>query len=198
MVLPWDADPGQHHDRRPRHDRRRRVQTAARAEPFPDGSSGIQEVVVDVEPEPHSGSIRSVIHRTGPNPSLISSPTRKDHHHEAHHLCRSTGSRAAPRPLRHPRRLRRRRREPATADDTCAGPAEETRRDAAEETADAGAQTFGAGCAAVPTDGAGSFDGMATDPVATAASNNPLLKTLVTAVGADAGLVDTLNSAPRP
>lgn len=54
---------------------------------------------------------------------------------------------------------------------------------------------FGAGCASVPTEGSGSFQGMATDPVATAASHNPLLKTLVTAVGA-AGLVDTLNSAP--
>jgi len=54
---------------------------------------------------------------------------------------------------------------------------------------------FGAGCASVPTEGSGSFQGMATDPVATAASHNPLLKTLVTAVGA-AGLGDTLNSAP--
>ena len=53
---------------------------------------------------------------------------------------------------------------------------------------------FGPGCAAVPADGAGSFDGMATDPVATAASNNPALSTLVTAVSA-AGLVDSLNSA---
>ena len=35
---------------------------------------------------------------------------------------------------------------------------------------------------------------MATDPVATAASNNPLLSTLVTAVG-KAGLGETLNSA---
>jgi uncharacterized surface protein with fasciclin (FAS1) repeats len=59
---------------------------------------------------------------------------------------------------------------------------------------DAGAQTFGAGCSAIPADGAGSFNGMVTDPVATAASNNPLLKTLVSAVG-KAGLVDTLNSA---
>lgn len=59
---------------------------------------------------------------------------------------------------------------------------------------DAGAQTFGAGCASVPTDGAGSFNGMATEPVATAASANPLLKTLVAAVG-KAGLGDTLNSA---
>ena len=54
---------------------------------------------------------------------------------------------------------------------------------------------FGAACSAVPKDGKGSFSGMATDPVATAASNNPVLSTLVTAVQA-AGLVDTLNSAP--
>jgi uncharacterized surface protein with fasciclin (FAS1) repeats len=59
---------------------------------------------------------------------------------------------------------------------------------------DAGAETFGPGCSAIPTSGGGSFDGMATEPVATAASANPLLKTLVTAVG-KAGLVDTLNSA---
>lgn len=53
---------------------------------------------------------------------------------------------------------------------------------------------FGPACASVPADGAGSFAGMAMDPVATAASNNPALSTLVTAVGA-AGLGDTLNSA---
>lgn len=55
-------------------------------------------------------------------------------------------------------------------------------------------EPFGPGCSAVPADGAGSFDGMATEPVATAASANPLLSTLVTAVG-EAKLVDTLNSA---
>jgi|HubBroStandDraft_2_1064218.scaffolds.fasta_scaffold271718_1 uncharacterized surface protein with fasciclin (FAS1) repeats len=54
---------------------------------------------------------------------------------------------------------------------------------------------FGAGCAQVPTSGKGSLTGMSTAPVATAASNNPLLSTLVTAVK-QAGLVDTLNSAP--
>lgn len=53
---------------------------------------------------------------------------------------------------------------------------------------------FGPGCEAVPEDGAGSFEGMAAEPVATAASNNPVLSTLVEAVG-EAGLVDTLNSA---
>lgn len=53
---------------------------------------------------------------------------------------------------------------------------------------------FGDACAAVPADGEGSFTGMADDPVATAASNNPVLSTLVTAV-TEADLVDTLNSA---
>jgi uncharacterized surface protein with fasciclin (FAS1) repeats len=55
-------------------------------------------------------------------------------------------------------------------------------------------QPFGAACSAVPKSGKGSFDGMSSDPVATAASNNPLLSTLVTAVK-QAGLVDTLNNA---
>jgi uncharacterized surface protein with fasciclin (FAS1) repeats len=56
------------------------------------------------------------------------------------------------------------------------------------------ATNFGSGCASVPKSGAGSFSGMSTAPVATAASANPLLSTLVTAVK-KAGLVDTLNSA---
>ena len=46
----------------------------------------------------------------------------------------------------------------------------------------------------MPKTGAGSFTGMSTAPVATAASANPVLSTLVTAVK-KAGLVDTLNSA---
>ena len=58
----------------------------------------------------------------------------------------------------------------------------------------------GPGCAdyakAVPS-GAGSVDGMAQDPVAVAASNNPLLKTLVAAVSGKlnpkVNLVDTLD-----
>lgn len=53
---------------------------------------------------------------------------------------------------------------------------------------------FGPGCASVPASGAGSFSGMAPAPVATAASANPLLSTLVSAVK-KAGLVGTLNSA---
>ena len=66
--------------------------------------------------------------------------------------------------------------------------------------ADTMAGPVGAGCAdyakAVPS-GAGSVDGMAQDPVAVAASNNPLLKTLVAAVSGKVNpkvnLVDTLN-----
>ncbi|WP_433824519.1 fasciclin domain-containing protein [Actinoplanes sp. CA-015351] len=55
---------------------------------------------------------------------------------------------------------------------------------------------FGPGCAAVPTDpaNAGSFQAMAQVPVATAASGNPLLSTLVSAVK-QADLVDSLNTA---
>lgn len=66
--------------------------------------------------------------------------------------------------------------------------------EAAPETEEAGSQAFGEGCKLIPADGAGSFNGMSTAPVASAASANPLLKTLVTAVG-EAELVDTLNSA---
>jgi uncharacterized surface protein with fasciclin (FAS1) repeats len=66
--------------------------------------------------------------------------------------------------------------------------------------ADPAADLVGPGCAAyaeqVP-DGAGSVSGMAEDPVAVAASNNPLLATLVSAVSGqlnpNVNLVDTLN-----
>jgi uncharacterized surface protein with fasciclin (FAS1) repeats len=66
----------------------------------------------------------------------------------------------------------------------------------AEMTSDAAmAMTdFGPGCSAVPKSGAGSFSGMTSAPVATAASHNPVLSTLVTAVE-KAGLADTLNNA---
>jgi len=65
---------------------------------------------------------------------------------------------------------------------------------------DPAADLVGPGCAAyakqVPS-GAGSVSGMAEDPVATAASNNPLLTTLVAAVSGklnpQVNLVDTLN-----
>ncbi|MGN7187896.1 fasciclin domain-containing protein [Microbacterium enclense] len=65
---------------------------------------------------------------------------------------------------------------------------------------DPAANLVGPGCAdyaaAVPS-GAGSVEGMAADPVAVAASNNPLLTTLTSAVSGqlnpNVNLVDTLN-----
>ncbi|MGH3720256.1 MAG: fasciclin domain-containing protein [Pseudonocardiaceae bacterium] len=54
---------------------------------------------------------------------------------------------------------------------------------------------FGPACSQVPKEGPGSAQGMVNDPVATAASHNPLLTTLTKAVTA-ANLGDTLNSAP--
>ncbi|MGO4536494.1 fasciclin domain-containing protein [Leifsonia sp. 2MCAF36] len=70
----------------------------------------------------------------------------------------------------------------------------------ASSSMDPAADLVGPGCAAyakqVPS-GSGSVAGMAADPVATAASNNPLLTTLVAAVSGalnpKVNLVDTLN-----
>ncbi|RPF22066.1 fasciclin domain-containing protein [Myceligenerans xiligouense] len=76
---------------------------------------------------------------------------------------------------------------------------EET-EDMDEDLADPAADLVGPACtdyAEQVPDGAGSITGMATDPVAVAASNNPLLSTLVAAVSGevnpDVDLVDTLN-----
>lgn len=79
------------------------------------------------------------------------------------------------------------------AGDEPAEPAPAPEKDTPSATGPA-AQTFGPACDAIPKSGAGSFNGMATAPVASAASANPLLKTLVAAV-TEADLVDTLNSA---
>ncbi|MGJ0389017.1 fasciclin domain-containing protein [Microbacterium sp. CGR1] len=87
-----------------------------------------------------------------------------------------------------------------TTDEPSESMAPESSETTAPETMDPAADLVGPGCAAyaeaVP-DGAGSVEGMALDPVATAASNNPLLKTLVAAVSGqlnpDVNLVDTLN-----
>ncbi|MDY0910803.1 fasciclin domain-containing protein [Microbacterium sp. CFBP9034] len=86
-----------------------------------------------------------------------------------------------------------------------AEPSEEPSTPAVEESEepmamDPAANLVGPGCAdyaeAVP-DGGGSIEGMSADPVATAASNNPLLTTLVAAVSGqlnpEVDLVDTLN-----
>ncbi|MEX0667138.1 MAG: fasciclin domain-containing protein, partial [Acidimicrobiia bacterium] len=80
--------------------------------------------------------------------------------------------------------------------DATATTAATTTTTAAETTTTAAmtGMNVGPGCGAVPMDGEGSFAGMADDPAATAASNNPVLSTLVAAVS-EAGLVDTLNGA---
>lgn len=85
----------------------------------------------------------------------------------------------------------------SAAGDAASDATEEASESPSEDAAGEGAeaQTFGEACSAVPTSGPGSFDGMVQDPVATAASNNPLLSTLVDAVTA-ADLVGTLNDLP--
>ncbi|MEH3068479.1 MAG: fasciclin domain-containing protein [Aeromicrobium erythreum] len=88
----------------------------------------------------------------------------------------------------------------SSSDDNASSDSESSSTPSSEAASDAGADLVGPGCAdyakAVP-DGSGSVEGMAQDPVATAASNNPLLKTLVQAVSGklnpDVNLVDTLN-----
>jgi uncharacterized surface protein with fasciclin (FAS1) repeats len=79
-------------------------------------------------------------------------------------------------------------------------PSESEETESTEEMADPAANLVGPGCATyaetVP-DGPGSVVGMSSDPVAVAASNNPLLKTLTAAVSGqlnpEVNLVDTLN-----
>lgn len=98
--------------------------------------------------------------------------------------------------------------ETSTAEDTAAsdsvtseGTETEGSEDMESGEMDPAANLVGPGCAdyasQVP-DGAGSVEGMAQDPVAVAASNNPLLTTLVSAVSGELNpevdLVDTLNS----
>ena len=83
----------------------------------------------------------------------------------------------------------------SSSSSTAAAPTSSPARAAASSSAPAAAaMDFGPACSSVPKSGAGSFSGMATASVATAASANPVLSTLVTAVK-KAGLVDTLNSA---
>jgi uncharacterized surface protein with fasciclin (FAS1) repeats len=91
-----------------------------------------------------------------------------------------------------------------TTDESSATPMQsETPSDSMAEddmASDPAADLVGPGCAdyaeQVP-DGAGSVEGMSADPVAVAASNNPLLKTLTAAVSGQLNpkvdLVDTLN-----
>jgi uncharacterized surface protein with fasciclin (FAS1) repeats len=85
----------------------------------------------------------------------------------------------------------------ATGNDTSMDKTEETPMDEESDMGgemDPAANLYGPACGEVPTTGDGSVEGMATAPVASAASANPLLETLVAAVTA-AELVEPLNSA---
>lgn len=75
--------------------------------------------------------------------------------------------------------------------DSGAASSSESTTAAAQETSTG---PFGDGCKLIPNNGAGSVDSMSQEPVATAASTNPLLTTLVTAVK-EADLVETLDTA---
>ena len=81
-----------------------------------------------------------------------------------------------------------------STDDTSANSAPTTPAPAASSPAPAAGGPFGPACAGVPASGPGSLAVIANEPVATAASQNPALSTLVTAV-TKAGLVNTLNNA---
>lgn len=90
----------------------------------------------------------------------------------------------------------------STSSASSASSAMSSPKSSAMSTMDPAANLVGPGCAdyakAVPT-GPGSVKGMSTDPVAVAASNNPLLTTLTSAVSGKlnpkVNLVDTLNSS---
>ncbi len=89
-----------------------------------------------------------------------------------------------------------------TASSTAATSAVASSAESSAASADPAADLVGSGCAGYAeanASGPGSVGGMALDPVATAASNNPLLKTLTQAVSGQlnpkVNLVDTLNSS---
>ena len=88
-----------------------------------------------------------------------------------------------------------------SAQPTSASPASITAAPAMTGTMNHAADLVGPGCAdyaALHPDGPASVNGMAQDPVATAASNNPLLSTLTAALSGklnpNVNLVDTLNN----
>lgn len=91
---------------------------------------------------------------------------------------------------------------PASAAPSASSMAPSPSMSASAAAMDPAANLVGSGCAAyaakVPS-GAGSVSGMALDPVATAASNNPILTTLTAAVSGKlnpkVNLVDTLNGS---
>lgn len=83
----------------------------------------------------------------------------------------------------------------STSTATSAPAAAPTSAAAASDGVTTNADVFGPACSKLPQgDAPGSLNNMGPQPVASAASTNPLLTTLVTAVGKVPGLADTLNS----
>ncbi|RLK60651.1 fasciclin domain-containing protein [Actinokineospora cianjurensis] len=83
----------------------------------------------------------------------------------------------------------------AAATTTAAAPSSQAGAMAASDGVTTAADTFGPNCKDLPQgDAAGGLTSMGPQPVATAASTNPLLTKLVAAVKAIPGLVDTLNT----
>ena len=165
----WDATPGRHTLVVRATDGTGEVQTEERSETLPDGASGWMSLVVTVDPDPSP---------TEGDPSHVPFPDRPRRRrpvrpHAARRGVRTTATSAADPPATE---------APAPAPAAPADSAEICDAEGLVEAVETGPDE-------------GTLAGMTDDPVATAASSNPVLTTLVGAVG-EAGLVDTLNSAP--
>ena len=191
----WDAEPGQHRIAAARIDGDGDVQTAVRAGRSPRAPAASRRSIVIVDASALTSAIPTA---SEPAAAIRTHPSGPPPTHHLHVHRRKAPRHEAPPPSAAPRAVGCRRRSTlslglaACGDDADAdAPTTTTERrlgddrggdpDGAEEPAEAAgaASTFGAAAPRSPTDGAGSFDGMATDPVATAASTNPLLTTLV-------------------
>ena len=192
VDVEWDADARAAHRLEVRAtDGTGRRRSRERAPPVPDGATGWHSVVVTVDLTAR------------PRDPLATDPHQHTESGRRVHLMNTTHP--GPHSASSPRTAARRRRPAAlprcgsddSGVDAAAAPARPPRRpSSASAPARAPTQPFGAALLGrARRSGKGSFAGMAADPVATAASNNPALSTLVTAVK-KAGLVDTLNT-PR-
>ena len=190
--------PGRHTHRGPRHRRRpassnRTSATNPSRAARPDGTPSSSR-----SPDPRATQPAGRL--AGPASTTARSPAGarqgETHVNTATGPEPSVGS-SSPRALVAACSWQRRQHRPATAarvDGPSHGPGDGSVHGPEPQRRDDGRHRSARPAPSVPADGAGSFEGMAKDPVATAASNNPALSTLVTAVGA-AGLGDTLNSA---
>ena len=179
VVPPLDADARPAHPRGARHHADGDVQTAARATPFPEGSSGIQDVVVTglltVFPRIRAIRIRPQ-HRMHLSTGGRKVPTSKGLD-MMRTITRTTGLAAMALTLSLGLAACGNEDDDSAADapmeSSSSTPMETPSESAADDMGTDAAAPFGAGCSAIPTEGAGSVDSMATEPVATAASREP-------------------------